>query len=124
MSNKILIDLHKALANLAEVLALPQNPINRDAAVKRFELCFDLSWKAIKNYAKKEAVECYSPRECFREAFQLKLIDESDKWLAMVDDRNLSAHLYSEAMADQVYGSLKSYLALFKKLSQELAGKK
>lgn len=120
MSNKILMDLRKALANLAEVLALPKNPINRDAAIKRFELCFDLAWKAIKNYAKKEAVECYSPRECFRQAFQLKLIDESEKWLAMVDDRNLSAHLYGEATADQIYGSLKNYLAMFKQLSKKL----
>jgi len=44
------------------------------------------------------------------------LIDYDEKWLKIIDDRNLSAHLYKEEYADQVYSRLNDYLKLFKKL--------
>jgi len=119
MSNNELIilqDFGRAIARLGEVLILEKNPIHRDSAIKRFELCFDLAWKSIKIYAKNEGIECSSPRECFKTGFQLGLIDYDEKWLAIIDDRNLTAHLYKEEHAEQVYSRLSAYLELFKNL--------
>ena len=120
MSNKspILEDFEKAIKRLEEVLKLSKTDVNRDSAIKRFEFCFDLAWKSIKFYAQRQGVECYSPRDCFKTAFQLNLIDYNEYWLNMIDDRNLTAYLYKEEYADKVYSQLSDYLELFKKLSQ------
>ncbi|MEW6102753.1 MAG: HI0074 family nucleotidyltransferase substrate-binding subunit [bacterium] len=115
-------DFEKAIKRLKEVLKLEKTEITRDSAIKRFELCFDLSWKSIKVFAKDQRVECYSPRECFKIAFQLSLIDYDEAWLRMIDDRNLTAHLYKEEYADDVYSRLPKYLKMFKKLRENLMG--
>ena len=122
MSNNkpIFEDFEKTVTRLGEVLKLEKTDINRDSAIKRFELCFDLAWKSIKLYAKDQGVECYSPRECFKTAFQLKLIDYNEAWLKMIDTRNLVAHLYKEEMAEKLFLRLSDYLVLFKKLLSDL----
>ena len=120
LTNPLFEDFKKAIVRLEEVLNLEENQINRDSAIKRFELCFDLAWKSIKEFAREQGVECYSPRACFKIAFQLKLIDYDEKWLKMLEDRNLSTHLYSQELADKFYSRLSGYLELFKKLSTNL----
>ena len=120
-NNSYLIeDFENAVNRLEEVLSLEKTAIIRDSAIKRFELCFDLAWKSIKLYAKDQGVECYSPRECFKTAFQLKLIDYNEAWLKMIDTRNLVAHLYKEEMAEKLFLRLSDYLVLFKKLLSDL----
>ena len=120
MSSKILKNFQKTIERLEEVLLLKRTKVNRDSAIKRFELCFDLCWKLIKIWSKKQGIECNSPRSCFKTAFQLHLIDYEKKYLKMIDDRNLTVHLYEEKHADQVYSRLKDYLKLFKKLSDKI----
>jgi nucleotidyltransferase substrate binding protein (TIGR01987 family) len=120
MSNKVLEDFGKAVKRLEEVLKFKKTDVVRDSAIKRFELCFDLAWKSIKNYSKIYGMECYSPRECFKNAFQLKLIEHDKKWLKMIDDRNLTTHLYKESQAEKVYKKLPEYLEMFKNLFEKL----
>ena len=120
MLNKVLEDFGKAVKRLEEVLELKKTGVVRDSAIKRFELCFDLAWKSIKNYSKIQGIECYSPRECFKVAFQLKLIEHEEKWLKMIDDRNLTTHLYKEEQAEKIYLKLSNYLEMFKNLFAKL----
>lgn len=117
---EILKDFNQAITALKEVLAVEKNKITRDSALLRFQLCFELAWKAIKIYVRNEGVECFSPKSCFQTAFQLNLVDYDDNWLNMVNDRNLIVHLYEENMADEIFGRLPDYLALFEKLSSKL----
>lgn len=114
--DSIFQDFGKAINRLEEVLNLPKNDVNRDSAIKRFEICFDLAWKSIKNYARVQGLECYSPRECLKIAFQLKLVDHQPDWLTIIDDRNLTVHLYSEKYAEEVYSRLNQHLKLFQEL--------
>lgn len=118
MSSKLytLESFKKAIDKLDEILKMEKSEVNRDSAIKRFEICFDLAWKTIKDYGKAQGVECFSPRSCFKIAFQLELIDHNDKWLGMIDDCNLTTHLYSEEYANNVYKKLPIYLKLFKVL--------
>ncbi|MCD6093220.1 MAG: nucleotidyltransferase substrate binding protein [Candidatus Omnitrophica bacterium] len=74
----------------------------------------------MKVYAKEEGVECFSPRACFKAAFQIKLIDYDETWLKMLDDRNLTAHVYKEKYAEEVYSRLFDYVEYFKKLLSRL----
>lgn len=117
---EILKDFDQAISSLKEALALEKNKIIRDSALLRFQLCFELAWKAVKDYARGEGVECFSPKSCFQIAFQLKLIDYDENWINMVNDRNLIVHLYEEEMADKIYSHLSNYLSLFEKLSSKL----
>lgn len=121
--NPILKDYQKSIKKLKDILDIKKTEINRDSALKRFELCFDLAWKSIKEYARKEGVECQSPRACFKTAFQLKLIEYDELWLQMIDDRNKSVHIYKEEFADEIYANLNGYIKLFKELLEVLNSK-
>lgn len=113
-------DFNQAISALKEVLAVEKNKIVRDSALLRFQLCFELAWKAIKVHAREEGVECFSPKSCFQTAFQLGLVDYDENWISMVEDRNLIIHLYEEEMADKIYSHLSDYLTLFEKLYSKL----
>lgn len=119
-NHPIFQDFIQMVKKLAEVLSLEKSEIQRDSAIKRFELCFDLAWKVIKIASRREGLECYSPRECFKIAFQLKLIDYEDDWFKMIEARNLAVHLYAEEYAEQIYTQLPRYLKLLQKLEKRL----
>ena len=93
--------LEQALERLDEALARPADPVIRDAAIKRFEFTFELAWKAIEAQAPREALDCLSPRDCFRTAVRLGLIENDERWMRMVEDRNRTAQeVYSSLVRD------------------------
>ncbi|MGB9842875.1 MAG: nucleotidyltransferase substrate binding protein [Caldisericia bacterium] len=53
-------------------------------------------------------------------AFQVKLIDYNNDFIKMIEDRNLTTHIYDENIADDVYSRLPTYLNLFKKLLEKI----
>ncbi len=55
-----------------------------------------------------------------KNAFQVKLIDYNNNFLKMIEDRNLTTHIYDEKIADDVYSRLPIYLNLFKKLLEKI----
>jgi len=120
----IINDYEKAVARLKEVLDLKKTDVIRDSAIKRFELSFDLAWKCIQAYARREGLDCQSPRACLKTAFQLGLIDYEDDWLKMLDDRNLSVHTYKEKNAEDIYGRLSKYIGLLDNLAKNLSEKR
>ncbi len=73
-----------ALARLREVLAQPENYVSRDAAIQRFEFCFELAWKAIQEQARDEGMDCQSPKSCLKLAFKNSWITDEPAWLAEV----------------------------------------
>jgi len=111
----------QAASRLAEALAQPRDAFMRDASIQRFEFTFDLAWKALKAYLEDRLkVRCASPRACFREAYAQGLIAYENNWLTMADDRNLTAHMYKEEIANEVYSRLPDYLKLFQDLLKKL----
>lgn len=118
LNDSVFKDFEKSIQKLEEVLNLEKTDIVRDSAIKRFELCFDLAWKSLKLRAKTDGIECYSPKDCFKAGFQLKLIGHDENYLKMIEDRNLTVHLYKENYADEDF---RAYLKLFKELSSELS---
>lgn len=112
--------LAAALGRLAEVLNTPQNDIARDAAIQRFEFCFELAWKSIQEKAREEGLDCQSPKSCLQLAFKNGWLDDEQGWLAMLQDRNQTTHTYDEALAQAVFGRLSNYLPLFRGLLSKL----
>ena len=45
---------------LEEALSLPKSPVVRDSAIKRFELCFELSWKVVQSFLRDRWLVCRS----------------------------------------------------------------
>jgi nucleotidyltransferase substrate binding protein (TIGR01987 family) len=113
-------DFKKAIMRIEEALKLKKTTVTRDSAIKRFELCFDLAWKVVKIYSKSQGMECYSPRDCFKTAFQLGLIEHNKNWIEMIESRNRAVHIYKEEFADEIYSKLSVYLNLFNGLVEKL----
>jgi nucleotidyltransferase substrate binding protein (TIGR01987 family) len=81
----------------------------RDSAIQRFEFTFELFWKILRLYAAREGLEVNSPRASIREAFRLKIIGEDERYLAMLESRNLAAHTYEEELAEELYALLPAH---------------
>ena len=114
--NKRLKEFEKCVKKFEEVINLEKNDVVRDSAIKRFELCFELSWKTLKDFLREEGIFCRSPRSCLKEAFSIGLIEDEEEWLSILEDRNLSVHTYVEILADELYSRLKNHLKTMKTL--------
>ena len=110
----------QALRRLEEGLTKPEDAIVRDACIQRFEFTFEMAWKALQRHALAEGLECASPRDCFRAGFRLGLIDKDARWMAMVEDRNRTSHMYDEDSAKAIYRALAGYAQLLGRLLEKL----
>jgi nucleotidyltransferase substrate binding protein (TIGR01987 family) len=113
------------VARLDEALAEPDSAFIRDAAIQRFEFCFELAWKAVQAVARFEGQDCASPRAAFAVAWRNQWVAEQTPWLDMSDARNKTSHTYREAVAVDVYKGLGGHAphlaALHSTLSARLA---
>ncbi len=100
-------ELEKALSSLEKALGQDKNDITRDASIQRFEFCVELSWKTAK---KVMGTNSTAPKQVIREMAQNQFIDDMTFWLKAIDQRNLSAHTYKEALAEEVYAFAQSFL--------------
>lgn len=91
-----------------------------DLAVKRFEFTYEMAWKALKRYLDFIGIEALSPRTCFREAYQQGLIADQGVWLEMIEQRNLSSHVYSEIEIEGILSRLDAYRRAFEDLGAVL----
>jgi nucleotidyltransferase substrate binding protein (TIGR01987 family) len=80
--------------------------------LQRFEFTFELSWKAIQEYAKYQGISVASPRESFRVAGDLELIDDVETWLEYLEERNKTAHIYDAKMARSIFEKLPRFATL------------
>jgi nucleotidyltransferase substrate binding protein (TIGR01987 family) len=115
--------LQKALQTLEIAALLPSqiNRINVDATIQRFEFTIELFWKLLKYILKSKGVEVQYPRDILKEAYKGHLINQEDQWLQMLQDRNLTTHTYDEALADQIYKRIQTYLPIFKQTLHSLS---
>ncbi|MEK7658325.1 MAG: HI0074 family nucleotidyltransferase substrate-binding subunit [Patescibacteria group bacterium] len=119
-SDSLKEDYLKTLENLEKILKLEKNQINRDAAIKRFELCFDVAWKFIKSILEEKDIICNSPNDCFKQAYMQKLIEYSDSWIKMTKVRNEAVHTYKDELAENLYKELPEYLKIFQELKEKI----
>lgn len=83
---------------------------------KTFEVCLEYAWKYFKRRAQEEGYDAYSPRESIKIAGRLGLIDDVDRWLDFLDDRNEAVHDYIGISQTDYLKTIKSFLAAVKKL--------
>ncbi|MDP3982567.1 MAG: HI0074 family nucleotidyltransferase substrate-binding subunit [bacterium] len=116
LNKKILLQktgLVQALERLNEALSYQNSQIparlDVDAAIQRFEFCYELSWKLMQSIIRYKGKDGQSPRDCFRTAAQLGIINNPDKWIEYLDARNLTVHTYDQSTADLVYKVAKQF---------------
>ncbi len=112
-----------ALITLEDILNEKETVIIRDATIQRFEYTFEAMWKALKFYLlDAEGQNCNSPKQCIRSAGQVGLLnaDETELALKLVDDRNLTAHTYVEAVAIKIFKDIPKYSKIMRKIYDKI----
>ncbi len=117
-------DFEKALKNLAEAVYTAETDLEIDGAIKRFELCYELSWKLMKEWLSDMGIICNSPRICFKYAYENDLIGDENVWLDMINDRNLLVHTYTVEQSREIFirirdEYLKAFEHLYNKIKEE-----
>lgn len=84
--------LRSALENGPEAL----NALEKEGVIQRFEYCFELAWKTVKDYLEASGLvfATVTPRQVLKDAFAAKILKEGPVWMDMLDHRNLLAHTY------------------------------
>lgn len=96
----------------------------RGGLIQFFEMAFELSWKLLKDYLTAEGYEVKSPRDAFKQAFQIGLISNGTDWLTALEDRNLTSHTYDEDTALRVEKKIREqYLPLLRVLRRHFSEK-
>lgn len=96
--------------------------LQRDGLIQRFEFTFELAWKTLKVVFEDEGlIGLNSPKTVLREAYSSDLIQDEDKWLSMLNDRNSSTHIYSEELAIEICNNITSkYIKAFEALMEQI----
>ncbi|MFN8548235.1 MAG: HI0074 family nucleotidyltransferase substrate-binding subunit [Candidatus Eisenbacteria bacterium] len=102
----VLTSFRRTLASLDRARELPRDDLVRDAVVKRFEYCYELSWKFIRRSLieslGREAVDEVTRRDLFRMAAQHGLVSDPEDWFAYHTARNETSHMYDEDKANEI----------------------
>ena len=71
-----------------------ENILMHMALVQAYEVCFELSWKVLKDYLAENGILVYMPKEVIKEAFNKNVIENGQIWIDMLDARNATSHEY------------------------------
>lgn len=113
-------ELKSAFFRLKEGIAKVENDLDRDGVIQRFEFTFELVWKAIQEYARLSGLEVVSPKDAFRVAADLKLIESPEDWFTFLKDRNETTHLYSEDQAKEIFSHIPNFIDKVESLISKL----
>ncbi len=91
-----------------------------DAVIQRFEFTFEQAWKSIRLAAKAVGYDCKSPRGCLKLAYKMEWLEDEEKWLRLLEARNLTSHTYDQETAMEVYETVKDNFEVFQGLVKEL----
>ncbi len=121
---RYLDNFNNSVNNLHDAVLKSIDDLDIDGTIKRFELCYEISWKLIKSYLEFNGIFCKSPRECFKLAVQNNLIKDEMVWMEMIDDRNLLVHTYNFEYSRDVFKNIKEkyleeFLFLKNKINKE-----
>lgn len=92
-----------------------------DIVVKRFEFTYEMAWKALKRYLSFLGIEANNPRSVFKEAYAQSIITDENIWLDMIEQRNLSSHIYDEFEIKEILDKKEDYKTAFEKLKYYIA---
>ena len=102
----------------------PFGNVELTGLVGLFEVCFEQSWKAMKELLEKsgyDSAQTGSPRHIIKTAYQAGMVDDEELWLAALMSRNNVAHAYNKDVAlDIIYATKDKYYQMFGNLKKKL----
>ena len=119
----------KALKNL-ELAAQQESysTLEETGFVAMFEICFEQSWKLLKEILHREGVDeskTGSPRQILKSAYGAGILTDEKIWLEILENRNILSHVYdADKVTDIIYKIKQNYLPSFRKLKSTLELKK
>ncbi len=117
-----LTELKSALERLKEAIPEVQNQLEKDGVIQRFEFVFELVWKTLKDYAEdKGRFDAASPKDAFRVAADLGLIDDPLTWFDFLKNRNEATHLYDEQKANDVFSKIPNFIGAVEDLISKIS---
>ena len=122
-------NFHKAVKRLEEALQeteIIESSTMRDGTIQRFEFTTELAWKTAREYLlQQDVLDINSPKAVMREAFHNRLITDEQGWSRILQDRNITSHLYDEQDADDVFYRIRhDHIHLFQALAHTLQERK
>ena len=120
---RALIRFREALERKAALEQEGFGDIFLDLAVKRFEFTYEMSWKAIRRCLDFLGIEAKYPRACFKEAYALGLLKNEPVWLEMIEQRNLTSHVYNQDEVRGILNRLEEFCLNFEELLARLEEK-
>jgi nucleotidyltransferase substrate binding protein (TIGR01987 family) len=91
------VNFEKSFRLLERTIAIKDpSEAEKGGIIQFYEVCFELSWKVMKDYLESEGYIVKSPKQTLKQAFQIDLITEGELWIMALEDRNLTAHTYDE----------------------------
>lgn len=115
-----------ALNNLKDIFNYeePYNNVITAGIVGLYEICFEQSWKAMKEILENEGFDIAitsSPRQIIKTAYQAGMINDEDTWLEALVSRNNVSHSYNEDVAlDIINATKEKYYRMFQDLREVL----
>lgn len=102
----------------------PFGNVELTGLVGLFEVCFEQSWKAMKELLEQsgyDSAQTGSPRHIIKTAYQAAMIDDETLWLAALVSRNNVAYAYNKEVALDIISDTKDkYYQMFGDLKKKL----
>lgn len=119
----------KALNNLQIIRDAeePYDILTMTGGVALFEICFEQAWKAMKDILTDQGysvAQTGSPKQILKLAYSAGMVQDEEKWLAMLASRNEVSHSYIDEIALGLMRTVKAkYIGMFEELKTELEEK-
>jgi nucleotidyltransferase substrate binding protein (TIGR01987 family) len=95
--------------------------LEKEGAIQRFKVAFELAWKTLKDYLEENGVVVnpVTPRNVIKEAFAAKLLEDAQVWIDMMLHRNLLSHTYDNTVFEAVLRTVvERYFPAFDRLHE------
>jgi len=111
-------NFEKSFQLLERTLKIPKpSEAEKGGIIQFYETTIELGWKIMKDYLESQGYKPVSPRDVIKTALQAELITDGEKWMQALEDRNLTAHVYDEEMANQIVKQIRnSYFIMLQHL--------
>ena len=115
-----------AFENLKDIYGYdePYGNVELTGLVGLFEVCFEQSWKAMKEILEENGFsegKTGSPRQTLKTAYSAGMIENEELWLEALVSRNNVAHAYNKEIALEIVRNTKAkYFKLFEALIKKI----
>lgn len=109
-------NLKRAFAQLDRAVSLDSySELEQQGLIQCFEFTYELAWNTLKDFLEEQGyTELTGAKDAIQQAFNVGLIGDGENWMRMHRSRNLTAHTYNEATANEIATLIRqTYAGLF-----------